>query len=213
MCDIIIIEDDLQLLRNMVLILQMEGYSTRAATDGASGLELVREKRPGLVLCDIMMPKMDGHSVLAAMNTDPLLADIPFIFVTALDERRDIRSGMSAGADDYLTKPFSSEELLAAVSSRLKRMDSIRQHSETLKFQKEHAILRKLVTPREMEILLMVGQGLTSREIADSAGIKLNTVEVHRANLMKKLEAPNAAILARWAVIAENMPVNNNPGE
>lgn len=205
MHSILIIEDDTTLLGNMELILQMEGFSTCTACDGIAGIAMVREKHPDLILCDILMPGMDGHAVLETLKQDTTLADIPFIFVTALDDRVDVRRGMSAGADDYLTKPFTAEELLAAVTGRLQRIRTIRQHNENQALQKEYTFLRQRITARELEVLLLVGQGHTSKQIAKHLGICLNTVEVHRANLMRKLDTPNAANLARWALIAEQM--------
>jgi DNA-binding NarL/FixJ family response regulator len=186
----------------MSLILLMEGFDVRTAADGRSGLALIREKRPDLILCDIMMQDMDGHSVLETIKGESALADIPFIFVTALGGRADIRRGMSEGADDYLPKPFSADELIAAVTGRLRRHETILKRGKTA-FQHEQAILRQKITRREREVLLKVGQGATSREIAEHLGVCLKTIEVHRANLMHKPDAANAAGLARWAFIAE----------
>lgn len=205
MYSILIIEDDPAYISMMEVILQMEGFDVRIATDGSSGLALLRQKRPDVILCDIMMPDMDGHRVLEAVKGERALADIPFIFVTALGERADVRLGMSAGADDYLSKPFSAFELLAAVTGRIRRHAMIHQKRRESDFQEERAVLRQKITRREREVLLMVGKGSTSRAIADRLGVCLKTVEVHRANLMNKLDAPNAATLARWAVIAEQM--------
>jgi DNA-binding NarL/FixJ family response regulator len=204
MYTILLIEDDPDYLSMVALILQMEGYQVLTAADGPSGLALLRETRPDLILCDIMMPEMDGHAVLRTITGEGALADIPFIFISALAERNDVRSGMAAGADDYLPKPFSPEELLTAVACRIRRHKSIGSRHGAA-FQAEREILRALITPREFEILLLVGKGDTSRSIAASLGICLNTVEAHRANLMQKLDVPNAASLARWAFIAERL--------
>jgi len=204
MYSIVIIEDDPSYIRMMELILKMEGFDVRTASNGQSGLTLLREKRPDLILCDVMMPEMDGHFVLECLKGDNTLADIPFIFVSAMGGRADVRRGMSAGADDYLPKPFSADELLSAVTGRILRHVMINSHHGKSAFQKERVILQK-ITKRELEVLLMVGQGATSREIAECLGCSLKTVEVHRANLMNKLDASNVAILARWAVIAEQM--------
>lgn len=205
MVSIQIIEDDPSYSAMMDTILQMEGFDVRIASDGQSGLAMLRENRPDLILCDIMLPDMDGHVVLETLKNERACADIPFIFVTALGGRADVRRGMSNGADDYLPKPFSAEELLAAITGRIHRHEFILQQRDTSAFRKEHIILRTKITKREREILLMVGQGTTSREIAERLNVALKTVEVHRANLMKKLNAANAAKLARWAVIAEQM--------
>jgi DNA-binding NarL/FixJ family response regulator len=204
---IMIIEDDAELCGNMELILQMEGFETCTAPDGEAAMTRIREKRPDLILCDIMMPGLDGHAVLETLRGDKQYADIPFVFVTALDDRVAIRRGMSVGADDYLTKPFSAEELIACVTARQQRIALFQHREETSSFQKEAAVLQKQITARELEILVLVGQGYTSKQIATQLGIRHNTVEVHRANLMRKLDSPNAANLARWALIAEQISV------
>ena len=145
MHSILIIEDDPSIRSNMELILRMEGYDVRTAPDGVSGLGMMREKRPDLILCDVLMPEMDGHTLLDVVRNEGSLADIPFIFVTALSERAEVRRGMSAGADDYLAKPFSADDLVTAVTGRLHRLKTIRQHSAKNAFKKEHAILRERV--------------------------------------------------------------------
>jgi DNA-binding NarL/FixJ family response regulator len=166
---------------------------------------MIRKQRPDLILCDIMMPSMDGHAVLETLKKEGTLADIPFIFVTALEERADVRRGMAAGADDYLTKPFSAEELVSAVIGRLHRLELLRMSGIKAAFEKERAFITEHVSVREREVLLLVGSGATSREIAERLGISSRTAEVHRANLMHKLDAANSAMLARWAVVAELM--------
>ncbi|HIJ95504.1 MAG TPA: response regulator transcription factor [Desulfuromonadales bacterium] len=112
---------------------------------------------------------------------------------------------MSAGADDYLSKPFSAEELLAAVTGRLSRRESFRNQSSKPALLEEFAFLSHQTTVREREVLNLVGRGATSKEIAEQLGITIRTVHAHRTNLMNKLGAANAALLARWAVIAEQM--------
>jgi len=204
MHSILIVEDDPVYVNIMETILQNEGFEVRTASDGQTGLAMLREQRPDVILCDIMMPDMDGHMILETLKGERALADIPFIFVTAMGDRADVRLGMSAGADDYLSKPFSAFELLAAVIGRIRRHEMIHQNFREANYKEEKAILQK-ITRREREVLLMVGKGFTSRDIAGRLGVCLKTVEVHRANLMNKLDAGNAATLARWAIIAEQM--------
>jgi DNA-binding NarL/FixJ family response regulator len=205
MYTILILEDNPSICSNMEIILKMEGFSVRSAANGQSGLDMIRKQRPDLILCDIMMPSMDGHAVLETLKKEGTLADIPFIFVTALEERADVRRGMAAGADDYLTKPFSAEELVSAVIGRLHRLELLRMSGIKTTFEKEWAFLNEHITAREREVLLLVGNGATSREIAERLGISSRTAEVHRANLMHKLDVANSAMLARWAFIAELM--------
>lgn len=204
MYSILIIEDDPAYRSIMETILKMEGFEVQSASNGRAGLELLAHERPDLILCDIMMPGVDGHFVLESIRENASTAEIPFIFVTALGERNDVRRGMSAGADDYLPKPFSADELLAAVTSRIRRLEIFSQQYATVITDEEHNLLQK-ITRREREVLLMVGQGSTSKEIAECLGVCLKTVEVHRSNLMNKLEASNAACLARWAVIVQQI--------
>lgn len=205
MYSILIIEDESALRSNMELILTLEGYEVRTAANGQAGIAAVHEKRPDLVLCDILMPELNGLTVLELLRRGNDYVDIPFIFVTALVERADVRRGMSAGADDYLTKPFSPEELVSVVTDRLSRFETIRLQKDNSEFQEEHALLREMVTVREREVLSLVGKGISSKEIAMHMGISLRTVDAHRSNLMRKLNASNAAMLARWATIAEKM--------
>lgn len=206
MHSVLIIEDDPAYRSMIETILRMEGFETLSAPDARVALDLLRKNRVDLILCDIMLPGMDGHGLLENLQDRPLLAAIPFIFVTALAERSDVRRGMSAGADDYLLKPFTAEELLAAVTGRINRHEMIRLHCGESEHQAEQATLRARITARETEVLLLVGKGATSRIIAEKLGLSMKTVEVHRANLMKKLGAANAACLSRWALIAEKMP-------
>ena len=163
---ILLAEDDVTMVSLLKTLLKMEGFDVRIAPDGQSGLALAREKCPDLILCDIMMPGMDGHSVLESLKGDNTLDDIPFIFVTALVEREQVRSGMSAGADDYLPKPFSADELLAAVTGRIRRREMIKVHNGKSAIHKEQSFLIHKLTRREREVLLMVGQGGTSKGIA-----------------------------------------------
>lgn len=205
MNSILIIEDDPSICSNMELILRMEGFAITAVDGGQKALDIIRKSPPDLILCDILMPEMDGHAFLKLLKQERECADIPFIFVTALGDRNDMRQGMAAGADDYLSKPFTAEELVTAVKGRLSRHESIINHKTRSAFKEEYAFLQKQISPREREVLLLVGKGATSKEIAEQLGISQRTAEVHRANLMNKLHASNAAMLSRWAVIAEMM--------
>ncbi|AKD58225.1 response regulator [Spirosoma radiotolerans] len=118
---LLIIEDEDQIRHNLVELLTLSGYEVASASSGLSGLALASQRPPDLILCDIMMPQMDGYQVLEAIRRNPGLAHLPFVFLTAKSDMVDLRRGMSLGADDYLTKPFMIKDLLAAVESRLKR--------------------------------------------------------------------------------------------
>lgn len=200
---ILIIEDDVTVSENIALILEMEGFSVRVAPDGLTGLAMIRRKRPHLILCDILMPGMDGYSVIESIKQNPFYAKIPFLFISALNERGQVRKGMSNGADDYLTKPFSTEELLAAINARLERFavfDATSLNGPAGVTEEQRARLSQ-ITRREREVLLLVGKGLSSKDIAHTLFISKKTVDVHRDRLMKKLGAANAVSLASWASI------------
>lgn len=123
MTKILLIEDNDDIRENVVEILELSGFEVYAANNGRQGVELALKHKPDIILCDIMMPEMDGYGVLETLNTHPDSKATPFIFLTAKAERLDIRKGMELGADDYLTKPFDDFELLRAIESRLKKRE------------------------------------------------------------------------------------------
>lgn len=125
MIKILIIEDTVLLRENIADALELEGYEVLHADDGQSGIVKARECRPDLILCDIMMPDMNGFEVLKLLRSTDGQVPFPFIFITALAERKDFREGMELGADDYLVKPFSISELLNAINTRLAKHNSI----------------------------------------------------------------------------------------
>jgi serine/threonine-protein kinase PpkA len=124
---ILVIEDEAGIRNNILLMLKIERFGAVGAENGRIGLELARHHQPDLILCDVSMPEMDGFSVLEALRAEPRFADTPFIFLTALDDRANQRRGMNLGADDYLTKPFTRDELMAAVNARLRKHESSTQ--------------------------------------------------------------------------------------
>jgi DNA-binding response OmpR family regulator len=121
MTRILIIEDQREMRENLATILEMEHYTVLRAANGREGLDLARAEPPDVILCDVMMPELDGHAVLRALRGDPATADIPFIFLTAKGDKRDQRTGMNLGADDYLSKPVTVSDLLNAVAARMAR--------------------------------------------------------------------------------------------
>lgn len=121
---ILLIEDDRVMRENTAEMLELSEFKVITAENGKYGVELAKTESPDLIICDVMMPELDGHGVLYLLSKDPQTASIPFIFLTAKTERSDIRQGMEMGADDYLTKPFEEQELLNAVNSRLRRVEA-----------------------------------------------------------------------------------------
>jgi len=121
MTTILVIEDEPELREEIVDLLQFEGLAALDAADGITGLELAVSQAPDLILCDIMMPGMDGYAVLQEIRARPQTASVPFVFMTAKAARGDMRHGMELGANDYLTKPFNRRELLATIDAQITR--------------------------------------------------------------------------------------------
>lgn len=123
---ILVIEDDAIMRENISELVELTGYEVETANDGKDGIEKVADFLPDLIICDVMMPELDGYGVLYILSQKPETASIPFIFLTAKSEKEDFRKGMELGADDYLFKPFESTELIRAIESRLKKMEVLK---------------------------------------------------------------------------------------
>ncbi len=119
---VLFIEDDTVVRENTAELLELAEYDVVTASNGKAGVAVAKQEHPDIVVCDIMMPEMDGYGVLQALANDPQTQHIPFIFLSAKTEHKDIRKGMDLGADDYLTKPFEEEELISAIESRLAKV-------------------------------------------------------------------------------------------
>ena len=121
MTKILVIEDENSVRENILDLLEAESFEILAAANGKIGIDLAVSQVPDLILCDLMMPNIDGYEVLKKLNLQAATATIPFVFLTARTAKSDIRKGMNLGADDYLTKPFTRSELLNTVVSRLEK--------------------------------------------------------------------------------------------
>jgi len=196
MTTILLIEDNAPLRKNLREMLSLEGYEVFAAGDGREGLRLAQEHKPSLILCDIMLPIMDGWEILASLRSDQGTAALPFIFLTAKGELPDIRSGMNLGADDYLTKPVARADLLSAIRTRLER--HAQQSTPFVPRFESSLPLEKLgLSPREAEVLLWVAQGKGNQDIAAILGLSPATVKKHTMHIFDKLgvETRAAAML------------------
>ncbi|MBD2411588.1 diguanylate cyclase [Nostoc calcicola FACHB-389] len=125
---ILIIEDEESVRENILDLLEAEDFETIAAANGRIGVDLAISEVPDLILCDMMMPELDGYGVLTALRQDPTTATIPFIFLTAKSAKSDFRRGMDMGADDYITKPFTRTELLSAIMNRLEKHATLKRY-------------------------------------------------------------------------------------
>lgn len=123
MKSVLVIDDNPDIRENTAEILDLAGYKIFTAENGKRGVDLVLKEKPDVIICDIMMPELDGYGVLHLLRKNPETSNIPFIFLTAKTERREFRKGMEMGADDYITKPFEDIELLNAIEVRLKKVE------------------------------------------------------------------------------------------
>ncbi|HZY43389.1 MAG TPA: response regulator [Anaerolineae bacterium] len=151
MTTILVIDDDASIRNNLLDMLETEGFKAAGAENGLKGVHLAQASPPDLVICDIMMPELDGYGVLQALRTDGRTAMLPFIFLTAKAERADLRFGMEQGADDYLTKPFTRNEVMSAITARLQRAQKVREQTHAkynqLKQQISTLLAHELRTP------------------------------------------------------------------
>lgn len=155
---ILLIEDNKDMRENTSEILELAHYKVLTAKNGKEGVELAQKNKPDLIICDIMMPVLDGYGALHMLSKNNDTASIPFIFLTAKAERSDLRRGMEMGADDYLTKPFDDIELLNAVESRLKKSELMKKEfsknmeglNEFISSAKGIEDLKKLSTDRDV---------------------------------------------------------------
>ena len=200
---ILVIEDEPEMRRNLTTLLRYHHYEPIAAENGIEGIEAARRHHPDLILCDVMMPKMDGHAVLQAIQNDAVLSQIPFIFLTAKGEKEDLRGGMNLGADDYLTKPVTNADLVRAIEARLRRSDRHAKREFKPDFSSVEPLLKLGLTPRATEALLWLAQGKTNADIATILGITESTVKKYVQEMFQKLgvETRGAATLRALEVL------------
>ncbi len=210
---ILVIEDEPEMLRNMITILRMEGFKPVKAENGRQGIEAARREKPDLILCDVMMPELDGYGVLEALRADAGTVGIPFVFLTAKGEKSDVRAGMNLGADDYLAKPVDADELLATVRARLERHAEKEQAAQAkVEFEPDFSSSRPLealgLTPREAEVLLWLAQGKSNPDIAIILNAAEGTIKKHLEHIFEKLavESRNAASMRAIEILSRPMP-------
>ncbi len=201
---ILVIEDEAQMRRNLITILRLEKFEPLAAENGKAGVDLARQAKPDLILCDVMMPELDGYGVLKELHNDPATMNIPFIFLTAKGEKSDLRSGMNLGADDYLIKPVDKADLLRAIRARLARAEQLARREFQPNFESPEPLYTLGLSPRVAEVLLWVAQGKTNAEIGIILGISESTVKKHLLEIFIQLgvETRSAATLRAIEVLS-----------
>jgi len=175
MTKILVIEDEEPMRADIVEMLEIDGMEVMSAKNGRVGVQLARDHLPELIICDIMMPELDGYGVLAELRQNMATATIPFIFLTARADRSDVRQGMDLGADDYLTKPFTRAELLKAVSTRLAKQAVVVQKTQARLDELRGSIA--LALPHELRTPLTSILGLSGFLIEECASIQPQEIQ------------------------------------
>jgi len=186
---ILLIEDNPDMRDNTTEILELAHYNVITAENGKQGIKLAQESSPDLIICDIMMPELDGYGVLHLLSKEPSTASIPFIFLTAKAEKNDYRKGMTLGADDYLTKPYDDVELLSAVETRLRKNNLLKtEYSRT-----EEGLYQFLNEAKSFESLKKLSENkktklFKKREIIYSEGNYPNAVYFLKSGKVKNFK-------------------------
>ena len=203
---VLIIEDEPHMRQNVATLLKLEGYRVLEAPNGRIGVEVALAERPDIILCDITMPDMDGFSVISIVRSTPSMNTVPFIFLTARGDPKNVRAGMNLGADDYLPKPFTTTDLLAAIEARMNRVQSM--HDSLQPNFTSAAPLETLgLTPSEAGVLLWMAQGKSNADIALILDVSVGTVKKHAQHIFEKLGVENrsaAMLKAREALTVKN---------
>ena len=219
--NILLIEDNLDMAENITGILQLARYNVTHAPNGKLGVNIAQQKRPDLILCDVMMPELDGYGVLHILNSDAETANIPFIFLTAKADKSDFRSGMNLGADDYITKPFDGVDLLRVVEMRLKKSEFLKSsynnaEGSTAFFSKTKEVkdFQKLSENRptrifkKKDLIFMEGQNPNDVYFIESGHVKTYKVNYDGKELITGLHKEGDFL--GFVPLLEDKPYNEN---
>ena len=202
---ILVIEDEELIRNNIKRILELHNYSVITASNGEDGILMAIEYEPAVIVCDILLPQRDGYKVLSQIKKIPQLDSAAFIFITAKATRSDTRLGMELGADDYITKPFTKEELINSIKARIDRLNKINPNiSEDEIFNKAMEKIEKL-TKTEYKILAEISKGCTTPHIAKKFFVSDKTIQNHRNNISQKLSLNGPHSLINFAISHKNI--------
>jgi len=194
---ILIIEDEKSLRNNISEIIRHYDYRVISAPSGEEGIKSALEFIPDIIICDIMLPGIDGFDVLTRLKQIPQLSSTAFIFLTAKSTRSDTRTGMNMGADDYLTKPFTKEELINSIKARIAKLTkALNTRDERDKSLETVLDNIPVLTKTERKVLTKISEGFTTPQIAQKLSVSQKTIENHRVNISRKLNlsGPNSLI-------------------
>lgn len=199
---LLLIDDDPNLILLVKDYLEFRGYEVITAENGREALEVLEQDIPDMIICDVMMPEMDGYSLVKHVREDPKTSWIPVLFLSAKGQSQDRVKGLNTGADVYMVKPFEPEELVAQVESSLKQASRLISHKDKggengptiqVPFDVE-------LTPTELRVVQFVARGMANREIAEELNVSQRTIESHVSNMLGKTGLHNRTELARWAL-------------
>lgn len=199
---LMLVDDDPNLILLVKDYLEFRGYEVMTAGNGREALEILENTVPDLLICDVMMPEMDGYTLVQTVREDPRISWLPVLFLSAKGQSQDRVKGLNTGADVYLVKPFEPEELVAQVESSLKQASRLIQHKSHGISQSPKIKARRNVelTPTELKVVQLVAQGMANREIAVEMKVSQRTIESHVSNMLGKTGLHNRTELARWAL-------------
>lgn len=200
---LLLIDDDPNLILLVKDYLEFRGYEVVTAENGREALEVLDQQTPDMIICDVMMPEMDGYCLVSAIRSDPKTSWIPVLFLSAKGQSQDRVKGLNIGADVYMVKPFEPEELVAQVESSLKQASRLIQHKDSKSGDSSPRIKVPFdveLTPTELRVVQFVARGMANREIAEELNVSQRTIESHVSNMLGKTGLHNRTELARWAI-------------
>jgi len=199
---LLLIDDDPNLILLVKDYLEFRGYEVMTAENGREALEVLERDIPDMIICDVMMPEMDGYSLENHVREDPRTSWIPVLFLSAKGQSQDRVKGLNTGADVYMVKPFEPEELVAQVEAALKQAARIaeRPSKGMENGPKIQGPFDVELTPTELRVVQFVARGMANREIADELNVSQRTIESHVSNMLGKTGLHNRTELARWAI-------------
>lgn len=199
---LLLIDDDPNLILLVKDYLEFRGYEVITAENGREALEVLEDDIPDLIICDVMMPEMDGYSLVEHVRKDPRTSWIPVLFLSAKGQSQDRVKGLNTGADVYMVKPFEPEELVAQVEASLKHGERLTKRKDRSPDDgpKIHVPFDVELTPTELKVVQFVARGMANREIAEGLSVSQRTIESHVSNMLGKTGLHNRTELARWAI-------------
>lgn len=199
---LLLIDDDPNLILLVRDYLEFRGYEVLTADNGREALDMLSQDLPDMIVCDIMMPEMDGYALIENVRQDPRTSWIPVLFLSARGQSQDRIKGLNLGADVYMVKPFEPEELVAQIESSLKQTNRLLLRTDCMGGDSLSIQVPATVelTPTELKVVQLVAKGLANREISIQMNVGQRTIESHVSNMLGKTRLSNRTELARWAI-------------